>query len=67
MAKRKKAITYRDHTARYLPGDVQYTMDLADDEVEKLAAGRVPSRVMDAAYAMLKWKREAAQDWEFYS
>ena len=54
---------YHDVTAPYQPGDVRYTLDLTDDEVEKLAGGRVPGRVMDAAYRMLKWKREAAQDW----
>jgi hypothetical protein len=58
---------YRDQTARYAPGDVQYTIDLTDDEVEALASGRTPRRVTERAYAMLSWKREAAQDWGSFS
>lgn len=62
--KREDPITrYHDETVVVAPGAVKYTLDLDDDEVEKLAAGRVPGRVMDRAYAMLKWKRDAAQDW----
>jgi hypothetical protein len=57
---------YRDETVRIAPGDVRYTIDLDDDEVEKLAAGFTPRRVTERAYAMLEWKREAAQQWETY-
>jgi hypothetical protein len=57
---------YHDETVAYAPGDVQYTINLADDEVEKLAAGHTPRRVMDRCYAILAWKREAAQDWGSY-
>jgi hypothetical protein len=57
---------YHDETVAYAPGDVRYTIDLDDDEIEKLAAGRTPRRVMDRCYAMLAWKREAAQDWGSY-
>jgi hypothetical protein len=57
---------YHDETVAVAPGDVRYTIDLDDDEIEKLAAGRTPRRVMDRCYAMLAWKREAAQDWGSY-
>jgi hypothetical protein len=57
---------YRDETVAIAPTGVRYTMDLDDDEIEKLASGRTPRRVMDRAYAMLAWKREAAQDWASY-
>lgn len=57
---------YRDETVRIAPGDVRYTIDLDDDEVEKLAAGYTPRRVTERAYAMLEWKREAAQQWGTY-
>lgn len=57
---------YHDETVAIAPGDVRYTIDLDDDEIEKLAAGRTPRRVMDRAYAMLEWKREAAQQWGTY-
>jgi hypothetical protein len=57
---------YHDETVTIAPGDVRYTIDLDDDEVEKLASGHTPRRVMDRAYAMLAWKREAAQDWASY-
>jgi hypothetical protein len=33
---------YHDETVAYAPGDVRYTIDLDDDEIEKLAAGRTP-------------------------
>jgi len=60
--KREEPITtYHDQTARYLPGDVQYLIDLLDDEIEALAGGRVPARVTEAAYKMLAWKREAGR------
>jgi hypothetical protein len=57
---------YHDETLAIAPTGVRYTMDLDDDEVEKLASGRTPRRVMERAYAMLAWKREAAQEWETY-
>lgn len=54
---------YHDETLVVGPGEVKYTIDLDDDEIEKLASGRTPRRVMERAYAMLAWKREADQDW----
>jgi hypothetical protein len=64
--KHEPVTRYHDETVLIRPGDVRYTMDLEDDEIEQLASGRTPRRVMDRAYAMLAWKREAAQDWGSY-
>jgi hypothetical protein len=66
MAKRQseeRITRYHDTTARHAPGDVQYVIDLTDEDVEKLASGRAPTRVIEACWRMLAWKREAAQDW----
>jgi hypothetical protein len=47
-------------------GQTKYWILAEDDEIEKLASGRVPRRIVEQAYAMLGWKRESAQLWDEY-
>lgn len=58
--------TVTDETIIIPKGEVTYWIKANDDEIEKLAAGRVPLRIMDCAYRSLSWKREAAQQWDDY-
>lgn len=49
------------------PGETPiYKLVLGDDDVEKLASGRVSRALMEQAYGMLSWKREAEQAWEHF-
>lgn len=59
-------VEYRDETALIPDGAPRYTLVLSDEEVEKIASGRLPKRVMDMCWAALSWKRERAQDWAGY-
>lgn len=43
-----------------------YELVLSDDDVEKLAQGRVSCDLMEQAYAMLSWKRNELQEWASY-
>ena len=69
MAKRQQpepVTTYTDETIVIPKGETTYHIVASDEEIEKLASGRVPRRIMESAYNMLSWKREAAQGWDEY-
>jgi hypothetical protein len=63
-SKPEQVAMFTNETIVIPEGQTKYWILAEDDEIEKLASGRVPRRIVEQAYAMLGWKREAAQDWE---
>lgn len=43
-----------------------YRLVLGEDDVEKLAHGRCSRALIEQAWSMLSWKREADQAWEHF-
>lgn len=68
MPKRPATVTQREVRNEVLApqaGETPiYTLILGDDDVEKLAHGRVSRDLIEQAWSMLSWKREANQGWE---
>lgn len=48
----------KDETVTVPRGEVTYTFDLDDEEVEQLATGLCPARIAKIAWEALGWKRE---------
>lgn len=48
----------KDETVTVSRGEVTYTLDLDDAQVEQMAAGICPDVVSKKCWEMLSWKRE---------
>jgi hypothetical protein len=70
MAKRPKAAAVAEVRNEVLAPPIGetpiYTLILGDDDVEKLAHGRITQALMEQAWSMLSWKREYGQAWAHF-